>query len=409
MTLASKLRPKKINDVIGQDHLVGKNGLVYNMVKNQKPFSLIFYGPPGCGKTTIATCLANELNLRSYSFNPVANKKEELVKIISYANNQEQVIIIMDEIHRLNRDKQDILLPCLEDGRIILFASTTENPFFTINPAIRSRCHICQVYQLQEDDILSYAKRISNDLKLNFKSIDELKMLIHSCGGDLRSLINSMDIIDQFYADQVIDEEVLKKVIPNINTGYSSYGDSYYNLLSALHKSIRGSDFDAAIYYLAQLINGGDLKSIYRRLIACAYEDIGLANPSLCARVVTATQGCEIIGLPEAKQILASIVIEMCLSPKSNSAYLAIDNALEDLNKGLIYPIPKHLQDNHYQSASKLGVKGYKYPHDYPNHYVQQQYLPLELMDKRYYNKTNNAIENKLNEIHEAKKRKLTK
>lgn len=395
--LALLLRPQKISDVIGQSHILNNDSLINRMLKNKVVFSLILYGPPGIGKTSIANALANDLKVNFDFFNPVIDKKEKLVKIIENAKkSNNEFILIIDEIHRLNKDKQDILLPFLEDGTIKIFATTTENPYFMINPAIRSRCQIIQLNPISKNEAFAGLKKIlkNNQIKI---SDDILKEIINQTNGDLRSILNVIDIIDKLYKNNKIEISTLKDIMQQSFIIGSHYGDEYYDLLSAFHKSLRGSDVNASIYYLARLLLIGDLESISRRMIAMAYEDIGLANPSLCERVVIGIQAAKEVGFPENKQILSDLVIELCLSPKSNSGYLAIMSALKDVENGQIYSIPKTIRDSSYKSANKLGVIGYKYPHDFPNSYVAQQYLPKELISKKYYVEKDNIIEKKIN------------
>lgn len=396
--LAYKLRPKSITDVIGQKHLLDEMGIVTRMVQTKELFSLIFYGYPGIGKTSLAVSLSNDLNVPHQMFNAAVDKKEKLIEIINLAIiSKGKYIVVVEEIHRLNKDKQDILLPYLENGTIIVFATTTENPYFTINPAIRSRCQILRLEPPSTQEIFDGLKKLlsTNNLLPKLTS-DILKIIVEKTNGDLRSAINVLDLIDKLYKDIKIDINILNSIMSEAYVLASGYGDEYYDVLSAFHKSMRGSDIDASIHYLSRLLITNDLQSITRRIIACAYEDIGLANPQLCARVVTAMQACAIVGWPENKQILATVVIEMCMSPKSNSAYLAVMKSLNDIKNGKSYNIPLHLKDQSYASAKKLNHDGYLYPHDYPNHWVKQQYLPKELLKNKYYHHGDNIIEKKL-------------
>lgn len=397
--LAFKLRPKTINDIIGQKHLLDKNGVIFNMIKSGKPINYIFYGYPGIGKTTLATAICNDMKLPYQIFNAAIDKKEKLVEIIDLARKiDSDYVIIIEEIHRLNRDKQDILLPYLENGSLIIFACTTENPFFSINPAIRSRCNIARLNLITPNELFEWLKnKIISNLKLKISDAN-LKEICQRTNGDVRATLNVIDILCKYYNAVKIDKKLLQQIMTTSYGLASSYGDEYYDILSALHKSIRGSNPDAGIYYLARLLITGDLVSLNRRLIACAYEDIGLANPPLCARVVTACQAAVQLGLPEARLTYGQIVIEMCLSPKSNSSVLAIDKALNDVESGKAYEVPKHLKDNNYKSHAKLGNGGYIYPHDYPYHYIDQEYLPKALKNEKYYISTSQGNESKLNE-----------
>lgn len=406
--LAIQLRPTTINDIIGQKHLFNDGSVLQRMVKTKSLYSLIFYGVPGIGKTSIALALANDLKIPHIIFNAVVDKKEQLMKIIESAKWSENgYVIILEEVHRLNRDKQDILLPYLENGTVYVFATTTENPYFTINPAIRSRCQIFELNPLSKQDIYEGLKKRLATIKLNVRLDDEIiNMIAEQTNGDLRAAINIIDMLNNLYSNEKINKDTLKNVMQQSYLLSADYGDEYHDIKSAFHKSLRGSDCDAAIYYLARLLASGDLESLCRRLIAMAYEDIGLANPQLCSRVILACDAAKEVGFPECKQIFASIVIEICLSPKSNSAYLSIMNALDDVENGKIHAIPKHIRDQSYASATKLGRSGYLYPHDYSNAYVRQQYLPKQLIDKKYYviNK-NNPYEKKLNEYLENLKK----
>lgn len=397
--LAFELRPKTLEDVIGQKHLVGPNCLLTRMVKSNKPINLIFYGYPGIGKTTLATALCNDMKLPFALFNAATDKKEALTGIIQAAKvSTTPYIIIVEEIHRLNKDKQDILLPYLEDGTVTMFACTTENPYFSINPAIRSRCNIARLELIRPDELYLWLKKINKEKKINAHITDSaLKAIAYHCNGDVRSAINVIDNIIKFYKDDKVDNKLLQKILLSPTVLGSSYGDEYYDMLSAFHKSLRGSDPDAGLYYLARLLTTGDLVSITRRMVACAYEDIGLANAPLCSRVVLAAQAVERVGIPECYQILADTVVEMCLSPKSNSAYMAFGQAWEDVNNGKCYEIPKHLKDNNYKSHVKLGNVGYIYPHNYPNHWIDQEYLPKQLKGTKYYKKADNPSELRLN------------
>lgn len=341
--LANKMRPKTIKNVFGQDHLLNSNGILTRMVKAKKPFSLIFYGKPGIGKSTLAISLANDLKVPYQIFNAANDNKEKLNNILSIAKISKSYIIILEEIHQLNRDKQDILLSALEQGQIFMFATTTENPFFVINPAIRSRCQILQLKPLTNDQVFEGLKKLINDLKIKNIDSEILKNISYKVQGDLRAALNIIDVIVNLYSDKKIDKKILDNITNESYITNSHYDDEFHNLKSALHKSIRGSDVDASLHYLARLILSHDLVSISRRLIMVAYEDIGLANPNLCMRTYLGLQAAKEVGFPEASTILGNLVIELALSPKSNSAYLAINDALTDASSGNSYEIPKHL------------------------------------------------------------------
>lgn len=384
--LATRIRPQSLKDVIGQTHLLNETGLIARIVKANKPLSVIFYGKPGIGKTTIALATANDLDIPYQTFNAAQDNKERLIEILKVAEISERYIIIVDEIHRLNRDKQDVLLHALEAGQIVMFASTTENPFFVVNPAIRSRCQIAQLKPLTSSDVFVGLQHLVQ--KLNIKNLDvvALKYIADKTQGDLRASINIIDAIANLYTDvSLVTPELLTQIMNETYVDNSHYNDEHHDLKSALHKSVRGSDVNASLHYLARLMIGHDLVAIARRLIMIAYEDIGLANPNLCMRVYLGVQAAKEVGFPEAYTILGDLVIEMALSPKSNAGYRAISQAMVDAQSGKAFTIPAHLRDNNYASHTKLGVKGYKYPHNFKNAWVEQQYLPDALIHARYY------------------------
>lgn len=403
--LSKILQPNSIYNMVGQKHLIGDQCLIRKMVETKQVFSCIFFGLPGTGKTTMAKAICSDTNIPFGFFNPTKNKKSDLDLLLKNGlDKNKQFIIIIDEIHRMNKDKQDLLLSYLENNKLIIFGTTTENPYFVINPAIRSRCQIIQLKPLGQIDVFEYLKKIIEQININI-DLEALELITNHFLGDLRSTLNFIDIVYKLYKDEHITKDMLIKLLPSSNIIASSYGNEFYDLQSAFHKSLRGSDIDASIYYLARLIKIGDLSSISRRMIAMAYEDIGLANPSLLSRVILAINSAERLGFPEANQILATTVIELCLSPKSNSAYMAISKALIDMDDGLgSLDIPIHLKDTHYKSATKLGYGNYKYPHDYKNNWVKQQYLPKEIINKKYYIPSNNNIELKMNEILKERK-----
>lgn len=406
--LSNILRPKSIDQVIGQTHLLNKDSLITQMVKNKTLYSLIFYGYPGIGKSSISYALVNDLGVPYQVFNASIDKKEKLIQIIETAKaSKGWYVVILEEIHRLNKDKQDILLPYLENGTIYMFASTTENPYFVINPAIRSRCQILELQPVSVDETFNGLKKTFKRYKLDITLPDEiLKKICIQTNGDVRSAINIIDVLNFLYKDKKITDKLLKEVMQQSYVVAADYGDEYYDLQSAFHKSMRGSDPDAAIYYLARLLQAGDIESICRRIIACCYEDVGIANPQLCSRVVNAVHAAKEVGFPECKQIFATIVIEICLSQKSNSAYMAIMSALQDVQSGKAYSVPNHIKDQSYKSASKLGRTGYKYPHDFENAWVKQDYLPKEIRNKKYYKPSKYSInEQKLEKYWEELKK----
>ncbi|QHX35783.1 recombination factor protein RarA [Spiroplasma sp. TIUS-1] len=407
--LAYLLRPESIKDIIGQKHLLNKDGLISRMIENKFCTSLIFYGPSGTGKTTFAIALAKDLGIKYDMFNASYDKKEKLNKIIDRAINEENFILIIDEIHRMNKDKQDILLEYIEKGNVKLFATTTENPYFVINPAIRSRANIIELKRIDSSDMFSYIKKLIKDNVIDLKIEDiALEHLCEISSGDVRSLINSLELFLKLYPSQEIKAEDVIKIVPNAKNPSGAYGDDFHDLKSALQKSIRGSDVDAALYYFARLYEIGDYETLMRRMVIMAYEDIGMANPSIPPRVLQATNAFRQIGFPEGIIPLGLAIVDMALSEKSNSAYLATTDAVKDVQEGLIYDVPDHLKDAHYKSATKLGRGiGYKYAHNYKNDWVEQQYLPNEIKDKKYYkNKPHSAYEKRVYDLYLKMKQK---
>lgn len=376
--LAYKLRPNKLNDVIGQEHLIGKNKVIYNMLKNKKLFSMILYGKPGIGKTSIAVAIANELDLQFRTLNAVINNKKDFDIIVEEAKMYKGIILIMDEIHRLNKDKQDLLLPYLESGLITIIGLTTTNPYYSINPAIRSRCQIFELNDLDDNNIEKGIKLAIKTEYLKEINIDNeaIRYIVKLSSNDLRYAYNLLELAYISYKSKKITIDLIKEINSKPIFFYDKNEEGHYDVLSAFQKAIRGSDVNAALHYLARLINVGDLDSIYRRMAVCAYEDIGLANPGIGPKVDACINVCEKIGLPEARIPLSVVIIEMALSPKSNTAKNAIDNAIEDIENGNTGNIPNHIKPN---------SKDYKYPHDYPSSYVKQQYLPDKIKNKKYY------------------------
>jgi putative ATPase len=388
--LANKMRPKKLDEVIGQSHLIGKGMILSNLVQNKKIFSFILYGKPGIGKTSIASAMVEELKIPHRFLNATINNKQDFDIVIEEAKMYGEMIVIIDEIHRMNKDKQDILLPHLESGLIILIGLTTSNPYHKINPAIRSRVQIYELHELTEEEMIIGLKRAEKYLDNLIIDHEALEYIAHLASGDFRSALNLLEVA--YFSTN--DQHVTLNIVQNIQSKpiffHDKNEDGHYDVLSAFQKSIRGSDPDAAIHYLGRLIEAGDLDSIYRRMSVIAYEDIGLANPAIGPKVMAAIHAAELIGLPEARIPLSVVVIEMALSPKSNSAYMALNEALNDIHKGSTGNVPDHI---------KTSSKTYLYPHNYKNDYVMQDYLPEKLKGKKYYHKKANKYEESLNRI----------
>ena len=383
--LAYRMRPKKLEDIVGQQHLVAPGKILARMVAAKLLSSMILYGPPGTGKTSIASAIAGSTKYAFRMLNAATDSKKELEMVAEEAKISGTVILLLDEIHRLTKPKQDFLLPHLEKGSIILIGATTENPYITINPAIRSRTQIFEVKPLTEEDIAQAINRALTDKEnglgeQNVVLTDEARLhLTRVTHGDLRSALNGLELAVMSTAPDdlgviTIDLQTIEECVQRKALVQDKDGDAHYDVISAFQKSIRGSDTDAALHYMARLLEAGDLPSVIRRLLTIAYEDIGLANPNACSHAVQAITAAEKIGLPEARIPLAQAVIELCLSPKSNSAIMAIDAALADVRAGNYGDVPDHLRDAHYQGAKKLGRGiGYKYPHDYPQGSVKKK------------------------------------
>lgn len=395
--LAFRMRPRTLEEIAGQQHLVGDGKIIARMVKAKQLTSMILYGPPGIGKTSIASAIAGSTRYAFRTLNAVTNNKKDMEIVAAEAKMSGKVILLLDEVHRLDKAKQDFLLPYLENGMIVLIGATTSNPYHAINPAIRSRCQIFELKPLTPDEIRQALTRALNDTE---NGLGEYKVelseqaLLHfaqGSGGDVRSSLNALELaVLSTDPDEEgvihIEVETAEECLQRKSISADKDGDAHYDVLSGFQKSIRGSDVDAALHYLGRLIEAGDLVSIARRLIVIAYEDIGLANPQAGARTLAAIETAERLGFPEARIPLANTVIELCLSPKSNSAIMAIDAALADIQKGITGDVPDHLKDAHYKGAKELGRGiGYKYPHDYENGWVPQQYLPDRIKHKQYY------------------------
>ncbi|MBO5372877.1 MAG: replication-associated recombination protein A [Lachnospiraceae bacterium] len=412
--LASRLRPTTLDEVVGQQHIIGKDKLLYRAIKADKISSIIFYGPPGTGKTTLAKVIANTTSAEFTQINATSAGKKDMEEVVEQAKNNQgmygkKTILFIDEIHRFNKGQQDYLLPFVEDGTIILIGATTENPYFEVNGALLSRSVIFELKSLSKEDIKTLLLRAVHDEIKGMGSYgavieeDALEFLSDICNGDARSALTAIELgiltterstdgkihITLDVASECIQKRVVK---------YDKSGDNHYDTISAFIKSMRGSDPDAAIYYLARMLYAGeDIKFIARRIMICAAEDVGMADPNALNVAVSAALAVERLGMPEARIPLAQAVTYVATAPKSNTAYLAIDRALDVVKNTKTAPIPAHLQDAHYKSADKLGHGiGYKYAHAYPGHYVDQQYLPDGLTGERFYEPTENGYEKQI-------------
>jgi putative ATPase len=381
--LAYRVRPKSLDEIVGQDHLIGPNGIIRKMIERKKLFSLILYGPPGIGKTTIAEVIGAENALHTYKFNASTDSKTLLVKVIEESKNY-GALLIVDEIHRMNKNIQDFLLPHVENGNIILVGLTTNNPYHSVNPAVRSRCHVLKLKPISKEKIIFRLKMVLTEYKdelrisLNDDVYDYIALLSNN---EIRSAINALELLSIAYSGKSVDIDMTKDVLLQPSLSLDKNEDNYFDILSAFQKSIRGSDVDAALHYLARLIAMEDLQSILRRMSVIAYEDIGLANPGIVSRMDACANACERLGFPEARIPLSMLVIDMALSPKSNSAVVAIDNALKDVMKGKTPKIPSHI----INVENFDDKKPYLYPHDYEDALIYQQYLPDELQNTHYY------------------------
>lgn len=414
--LASRLRPTTLDEVVGQQHIVGKDKLLYRAIKADKLSSIIFYGPPGTGKTTLAKVIANTTSAEFKQINATAAGKKDMEEVVEQAKNSQgmygkKTILFIDEIHRFNKGQQDYLLPFVEDGTIILIGATTENPYFEVNSALLSRSIIFELKKLEKEDIKTLLKRAVSDKEKGMGSYhatmdeDALEFLADVCNGDARAALTAIELgilttergedgLIHITID-VASECIQKRVI-----SYDKTGDNHYDTISAFIKSMRGSDPDAAVYYLARMLYAGeDIKFIARRIMICASEDVGNADPMALVVATSAAQAVERIGMPEAQIILSQAVTYVACAPKSNAAYGAIDAAMSAVKNNITPPVPAHLQDAHYKGAERLGHGlGYKYAHEYPNHYVKQQYLPDALVGTRFYEPTEMGYEAKIRE-----------
>lgn len=419
--LAARLRPTTLDEVVGQRHIIGKDKLLYRAIKADKLSSMIFYGPPGTGKTTIARVIANTTGAEFRQLNATVAGKKDMEEITGKAKEtlamyDKKTILFIDEIHRFNKGQQDYLLPFVEDGTIILIGATTENPFFEVNRALLSRSVIFELKPLTSDDIKELIRRAVYDEVKGMGSygaeIDDeaADFLADMANGDARAALNAIElgILTTDRSDDgrihltldVAGECIQKRVIR-----YDKTGDNHYDTISAFIKSMRGSDPDAAVYYLARMLSAGeDIKFIARRIMICASEDVGMADPQALQVAVAASLAVERVGMPEARIILSQAAVYVATAPKSNSSYLAINEALEMVENGETYPVPRHLQNMHADSAGEEREQGYLYAHDYPDHYVKQQYLPYELNGKEFYRPSGNGYEVKIREhMHKLK------
>jgi len=407
--LAHRLRPTRFEDVVGQDHLIGKEGIITHMIDQNKLISFILYGNPGTGKTTIASLVAQKAQLDAYQFSAATDSKQRLKEIIDMTAYHD-VLLIIDEIHRMKTDIQDYLLPYVEEGKVTIIGLTTNNPYITVNPAIRSRCHIYQLNDITEQDIIHVLelalKSDEIDTHLTLTK-DTLAYIAQSAGGEIRTALNMLEATLLLTHYDIITPKIARLAIGKPVLQLDGDQDNYYEVLSAFQKSIRGSDVDASLHYLARLIVMQDLVSLTRRLMVIAYEDIGLANPQIGPKVMAACDAAIKLGLPEARIPLSVAVIDCALSPKSNTALEALDHAIEDFQQGASGPIPKHIINREIKGDASL----YKYPHNYPYAMVDQTYLPDNLKDKHYYEpKDDSTYETALKERLEwIKKRKAVK
>ncbi|MEK4700431.1 replication-associated recombination protein A [Solibacillus sp. FSL R7-0668] len=398
--LAYKMRPKHIDEIAGQKHILGPDTPLYKMIDKGHVPSMLLYGPPGVGKTSIANAIAGSSKLPFFALNATHAGKKDIEQVVMDARMSGKVILFLDEIHRFNKLQQDTLLPHVENGSIVLIGATTENPFHDVNPAIRSRCgEILQLERLTEQDVFQLLKIALADEdrglgKLAIHATDEqLEKIANAANGDARKALTLLESVyyasDEIDGTTILNDKAIDALAKRIGVFGDKGGSNFYNLLSALQKSVRGSDVNAALYYLAHLLESGDLIAVCRRLLVMAYEDVGLANPAVGAHVQAATEAAIKLGLPEARIPLATVVVEMCLSDKSNSAYQALDAAIQAIHEGKTGNIPNHLKDAHYAGAKELGHVGYRYPHDTPigtfGGWVKQQYLPEELEGMEFY------------------------
>lgn len=422
--LAYRMRPKTIDEIAGQQHIIGKETPLYKLIKNGHVPSMLLYGEPGIGKTSLAHAIAGTSDLPFISLNATVSGKKEVEDVVKEARITGKVLLFLDEIHRFNKLQQDTLLPHVESGAIVLIGATTENPYHDVNPAIRSRCgEIKQLKRLMPTDLLAVLQRAVKDPdcglgKQQITVTDEqLLKIAEGVNGDARKALNVLESVviasDEEDGITVVEDWLIDNLVERIGVFGDNKGSHFYNLLSALQKSIRGSDANAALYYLAHLLEIGDLVAVNRRLLVIAYEDIGLAAPEVGGHVLAATEAAVRLGMPEARIPLANAVVEMCLSFKSNSAYKAFDAAVKAIHDGKTGDIPLHIRDAHYAGAAELGHVGYEYPHHTPigsfGGWVNQQYLPDEVEGTEFYKPVQAGAEVKLAAIYERMKEMKSK
>jgi len=403
--LADRMRPASLDDVVGQRHILAEGKVLYNIINSGEIPNMIFYGPSGTGKTTVANIAAKRAGKPLYKLNATNASVSDIKAMLAESESMmgmNGVILYLDEIQNFNKKQQQSLLECIENGKVTLIASTTENPYFYIYNAILSRSTVFEFYGVEPQDIKNALSRAKDSLSEDYPIIledDAAEHIAQTACGDVRKALNSLEVslmaaVPDKKGNVVIDLPLVESVTMKKAFRHDRDGDSHYDVLSAFQKSVRGSDVDAALHYLARLVSAGDLQSICRRILVMAAEDIGLAYPNAIVITKSCVDAALQLGFPEARIPLAQAVIMLATAPKSNSAICAIDGALYDINSGLMGEIPAHLKDSHYSGASKMGHgEGYKYPHSYPNSYVKQQYLPDTLKNRKYYEYGNNKLE----------------
>ena len=421
--LASRIRPKTLDEVVGQEHIIAKDKLLYRAIKADKISSVIFYGPPGTGKTTLAKVIANTTSSKFTQLNATVSGKKDMQDVVAKAKDElamtgKKTILFIDEIHRFNKSQQDYLLPFVEDGTVILIGATTENPYFEVNRALISRSIVFELYPLSEENIKTLIRRAVEDEECGMGSynvtIDDesVDFLANIANGDARTALNAIELgvltTDPSDDGKIhITLDVAQECIQKRALKYDKDGDNHYDTISAFIKSMRGSDPDAVVYYLAKMLAAGEsIDFIARRIMICASEDVGMANPNALVVATSAAEAVRQIGMPEARVILSEAAVYVAMSPKSNASYMAIEKAIQEVENNVQAKVPAHLQDAHYSGHEDLGHGvGYKYAHDYPNHYVDQQYLPDELKGKKFYEPGDLGVEKDLKE-YQAKVKK---